>query len=420
MKQYDVAVLGAGPAGLAAALSSFTHGAKTILIERESKPGGILKQCIHDGFGLIRFKEKLSGPEYAQRFVEWVKQENIPIMTSTFALHINKDKDGFDLTLVNSDEGVFHVRAAALVLACGCRERTAKQVSIHGSRPAGIYTAGTAQYLVNVMGYLPCKRCVVLGSGDIGLIMARRLTLEGAQVIGVYEAKPSPSGLSRNISQCLQDFSIPLHLSRTVTRVFGDDRVEAVEISQVDDSMRPLRGTEEKIDCDGVILSVGLIPENESAETLGVLIDKATRGPFVDQNFMTRTDGVFSCGNALHVSDLVDYVSESGEIAGEQAARYTRSHEPRNLVPVRYSTEDFLYWVPQYFDAGSAGHKAVLYFRSREIERNARIQVKYDEKILMDKKYLSLKPPEMERIELDFSGVAPDAKGAVKITLSRG
>ena len=402
-KRYDVAVLGAGPAGLAAALTAKAQGANVLLIEREEKPGGILKQCIHDGFGLIRFGEKLTGPEYAQRYLDMVRDADIPLLTSTFASKIEKQEDIFDLTLVNADQAVFHIEATALVLAGGCRERTAKQVFIHGSRPAGVLTAGAAQYFVNIQGFLPCKRCVVLGSGDIGLIMARRLTLEGAEVLGVYEAKAEPSGLSRNIAQCLNDFQIPLHLSHTVTRVFGSDHVEGVEISRVDDDMKPIPGTEQRIDCDGVILSVGLIPENEPAESLGIELDRATRGPIVDQSGMTLVDGAFSCGNALHVSDLVDYVSESGDTAGCAAAKY-QPGKARKRIPVEADPASFLYAVPQRIDAASENLKPVFYFRSRDTLRNARVQLRCGEHVLFDKKYSVLRPPEMERVCVDLTG----------------
>jgi NADPH-dependent 2,4-dienoyl-CoA reductase/sulfur reductase-like enzyme len=417
MQRCDVAVLGAGPAGLAAALAAKAQGAGALLIEREDRPGGILKQCIHDGFGLIRFGEKLTGPEYAQRCLDMIYQAGIPLLTNTFASQIIKKGEIFDLTLTNADRGVFHVEAASLILAGGCRERTAKQVFIHGSRPAGVMTAGAAQYFVNIQGYLPCKRCVVLGSGDIGLIMARRLTLEGAQVLGVYEAKPEPSGLSRNIAQCLNDFGIPLHLSRTVTRVFGSERVEAVEISAVDADMQPIPGTETRVECDGVILSVGLIPENEPAEALGIELDRATRGPVVDQNGMTLLPGAFSCGNALHVSDLVDYVSESGDTAGRAAAAY-RPGKARKLVPVGAEADSFLYTVPQRIDAASENLKPVFYFRSKNTERNARVQLVCGNRVLFDKKYSVLRPPEMERVQADLTGA--DLSGGLRWTMQRG
>lgn len=408
MEIYDVTIIGGGPAGLAAGLAAKKQGAGTLIIEREKHAGGILKQCIHDGFGLIRLGEKLSGPEYAERYIKMVSDNGISILNSTFVIDVKRIDEYFELTLVNSSRGIFNITSKALILANGCRERTAKQASIHGTRPAGVYTAGLAQYLVNISGYLPCKRCVVLGSGDIGLIMARRLTLEGAEVVGVYEAKKTPSGLGRNISQCLEDYNIPLYLSRTITRIFGEDRVEGVEISEVDEGMNPYFGTEEYVECDGVILSVGLIPENEIAEGLGIEMDKCTRGPVVDQSFMTMMEGVFSCGNALHVNDLVDYVSESGELAGKNAAMYVNSKAPSKSIPVEYSNSDFLYVVPQRIDINSANKKAIIYFRSREIKHKAVIQVKSGDSILFNKTFGVLKPPEMERLEIDISKVNED------------
>ncbi|MEG1255843.1 FAD-dependent oxidoreductase [Clostridium sp.] len=423
---YDVVILGGGPAGLAAGLGAYEKGANTLIVEREERLGGILKQCIHDGFGLINFKEKLSGPEYAYKYIKEVEEKNIPVYTKTFVVKVEKidaidngentesstmtssknnrdsTKKIFKITLVNEENGVFHVLAKSLVLANGCRERTSRQVFINGERPVGVYTAGTAQYIVNILGYLPCKNCVILGSGDIGLIMARRLTLEGSKVVGVYEAKPTPSGLSRNISQCLDDFSIPLHLSHTVTKIIGQYRVEAVEISKVDEKMIPIKGTEEIVECDGLILSVGLIPENEIAETLGVEIDKNTKGPVVDQNFMTSISGVFSCGNALHVNDLVDYVSESGKYAGENAATYVKSEEEVGFITINASSKDFLYVVPQKINYLSRNEKITLYFRSKEVRKNVKVKLSYKNTILFRKTYSNLKPPEMERIEFNI------------------
>lgn len=401
MEKYDVTVLGGGPAGLSAALASFEKGMSTLIIEREKRLGGILKQCIHDGFGLVTFKERLTGPEYSERFIKLVNDKNIPRLMSTFVIEVKKVNMGYELTVVNSKLGIEKIWTKSLILANGCRERTAKQVFINGTRPAGIYTAGTAQHLVNIEGYLPCKNCVILGSGDIGLIMARRLTLEGANVLGVFEAKSTPSGLSRNIAQCLNDYNIPLHLSTTITKVFGCDRVEAVEIMQVDEKMQPVKGTEKVIKCDGVILSVGLIPENEIAEMIGVEFDKATKGPVVDQNFMTSAEGVFSCGNALHVNDLVDYVSESGKLAGENAAEYVLENNKRKQIAVETKGKDFLYVVPQKIDINSKNKNVVLYFRSRDVRDKMKVTVKSGENVLFTKKYMKLKPPEMERIQLD-------------------
>ncbi len=419
MENYDVVVLGAGPAGLEAALASTKNGASTLIVERESKPGGILKQCIHDGFGLIRFGERLTGPEYAEKYIKMVKENNIAITTSTFAIDVKKEDKGFVLHLVNNKKGVYEVKCKALILANGCRERTSRQVFIQGSRPAGIFTAGTAQYFVNIKGYMPCKKCVILGSGDIGLIMARRLTLEGAKVLGVYEAKPNPSGLTRNIVQCLEDYNIPLHLSKTITKIFGEDRVKAVEISSVDEKMNPIEGTEEIIECDGVILSVGLIPENEIAEKLGIKIDRSTKGPYVDQNFMTSLEGVFSCGNALHVNDLVDYVSESGKCAGESAAAYLSHNNNRELNTIVYS-KDFLYAVPQQIDTKSKNKQLTMYFRVKDIKENATVEINYHEKTIFKKKYKHLRPPEMERVLLNLDDIKFFQGKSLEIKMQEG
>ena len=322
----DVAVIGAGPAGLSAALSASRENASVLLIEREARPGGILKQCIHDGFGVIRYGERLSGPEYALRDIEALQKTTAKMELSTFATRIEKTDAGFLLTLV-SKRGIAQTEARSLVLATGCRERTAKQAAIHGTQPAGVITAGTAQYYINIMGQMPARRCVILGSGDIGLIMARRLRLEGAEVEGVYEAKETHSGLLRNVVQCLRDFEIPLHYCHTVTRVFGTGRVTAVETSRVDGNMNPVRGTEKIVECDALILSVGLIPENELAEALGARMNLKTLGPVCGNDQMTTVKGVFCCGNAMRVTDLVDHVSSSGEAAGRNAAQHARRNE---------------------------------------------------------------------------------------------
>lgn len=399
MQNYDVLVIGGGPAGLAAAIAAHKNGAKTLLVEREARLGGILKQCIHDGFGLVRFQEKLSGPEYAERFIDEFHALNMEAKTLTFVTRLEKSASGFSAVLVNRN-GVETVTAKALILATGCRERTAKQVNIHGTRPAGVFTAGTAQHFTNLLGELPTKKCVILGSGDIGLIMARRLTLEGAKVLGVYEAKSTPSGLTRNIHQCLHDYDIPLYLSHTVTRVFGADRLTAVEVAEVDEKMQPISGTEQILECDALILSVGLIPENELAETLDVQLDPKTKGPVCNAQLMTSVSGIFSCGNALHVNDLVDYVSESGEIAGENAAKYVKSE--RKEIPVKAGSR-LLYAVPQKLDLNSDNQKTVLYFRSRDILNGCTFKITVDGKTVFSKKYPFLRPPEMEKLQIDFS-----------------
>ncbi|MDR0530632.1 MAG: NAD(P)/FAD-dependent oxidoreductase [Oscillospiraceae bacterium] len=401
--QCGVCVIGGGPAGLAAAIAAEKEGAKVVLIEREARLGGILKQCVHDGFGLVRFGEKLAGPEYAERYLDLLKKTTVHVMLHTFVDNIRPHAMGWHLTVVTS-EGMRHIIASAIVLATGCRERTARQVAIHGTRPAGLITAGAAQYYTNILGQLPGRRCVILGSGDIGLIMARRLTLEGAQVLGVYEAKPVPSGLPRNIAQCLNDFGIPLHLSKTVTQVFGSERLEAVEIAEVGSNMQPVNSVRERVACDALILSVGLIPENELAETLGVELHPVTKGPLCDQNGMTNVPGVFSCGNAAHVNDLVDYVSESGESAGRAAARYAAKERAYlDIVP----DSSFLYAFPQRVDVTELGEKTVLFFRSRDECDRTRVIVKQNGRELFKKTYRKLRPPEMERVAVPITAVGP-------------
>lgn len=401
--QTNVAVIGGGPAGLAAAISASAQGAQVLLIEREARLGGILKQCVHDGFGVLRFGEKLAGPEYAQRFLNELKQHSSPpgghvqVLTQTFVDKIKPHPLGWKINLVTA-QGMRQSFAKAVVFATGCRERTARQVGIHGTRPAGVLTAGSAQYFTNILGQLPGRRCVILGSGDIGMIMARRLTLEGAQVLGVYEARATPSGLPRNVAQCLHDFDIPLHLRKTVTRCFGYPRLEAVEIASVDEHMQPIAGTEERVHCDALILSVGLIPENELLETMRVPIDPVTRGPVCDQHCMVAP-GIFCCGNAAHVNDLVDYVSESGEIAGAAAAYYV-AQETYQHVKIT-AGQGMMYAFPQQV-ALPAG-KFPLYFRVKEELGKSRVVVRLGETVLAKKTYPALRPPEMERVMLDLS-----------------
>ncbi len=411
---YDVIVLGGGPAGLAAAVSAHKNNAKVLLIEREKKLGGILKQCVHDGFGLIYFGERLTGPEYAGKFIKDFLSCGIDYKLNAFVTDAKKCDDGFQLT-VQSAEGMLRCFASSVIIACGCRERTSRQVFIHGDRPAGIYTAGTAQYYVNILGQMPTKRCVILGSGDIGMIMARRLTLEGASVEGVYEIKDTPAGLARNVHQCLRDFDIPLHLSTTVTNIYGEKRVEAVEVCKVDEKMNPIPETARKIECDALILSVGLLPENEVAQMLGVKLDPNTKGAVVDQTLMTNIPGVFSCGNALHVNDLVDYVSQSGEDAGKSAAEYCKKPTgDGKKIPVEYDKSKFLYVVPQYYDADK-GLPMTMYFRARNEIKNQRVSAVSDSGELISKKFRNLTPSEME--VLSFNEDVKPVGGKITVTM---
>lgn len=399
MDEYGVIVIGGGPAGLAAAISAKENGAQVLIIEREERAGGMLKQCIHDGFGLQRFGERLAGPEYVERFIDRVRELDIDVLCQTFVTRLEKRDERFYVTVVNST-GLKTLTAKSIVLATGCRERSAKQVFIHGTRPAGVFTAGTAQHFTNRLGVMPTKKCVILGSGDIGLIMARRLTLEGAQVLGVYEINPTPSGLTRNIHQCLTDYDIPLHLSHTVTRVFGKDRLEAVEVCAVDDSFKPMPETAERIECDALIVSVGLIPENELAESIGVAIDSHTKGPVCDGQLMTSVPGVFSCGNALHVNDLVDYVSASGEEAGRNAALYCARE--RHSVNINIGKE-FMYLVPQQLDLNADNSKLSFYFRSAAVLGKSTLRLKVDGEEVWSRKYPFLRPPEMQQLVLDMT-----------------
>lgn len=414
--EYDCVVIGGGPAGIAASTKASLKGARTLLIEREARLGGILKQCIHDGFGLHRYKEKLSGPEYTNKeIINLPKKVEVSLLT--FVTKVKKENDLFVLELITRD-GIKEIKTKNIILSTGCREKTSKQVAIQGTNPSGVLTAGTAQYYINILGKMPTKKCVILGSGDIGLIMARRITLEGGKVIGVFEAKDTPSGLTRNIVQCLNDFNIPLHLSKTVTRVFGVNRLEAVEVCDVDKNMNPIKGTEEKIECDGLILSVGLIPENELALSFNVKINPKTKGPYCDQTLMTSVDNIYSCGNCLHVNDLVDYVSESGEIAGSNAARTDK--KSRKLIDINCSDE-ILYVVPAYIDVNEDMEKVIFYFRSKDVYRNKvlKIYINDNEDEIFSKTYSSIRPPEMERLELNFNKLLVDTKKMkkVKITL---
>ncbi len=395
MENFDIIVIGGGPGGLAASIKA-SENTKVLLIERENKLGGILKQCIHDGFGVTKFKEKLSGPEYANREIEKLKKTNVTVLKNTFVTNITSENNEVIVTFVN-ENGVNKAKGKKLILATGCRERTSKQISIHGTNPTGVMTAGQAQYYINILGKMPCKEVVILGSGDIGLIMARRLTLEGAHVKGVYEVKSTPSGLSRNIAQCLTDFNIPLYLSHTVTRVFGKDRLEAIEVAKVDNKMKPIKGSEEIIKCDSLILSVGLIPENELAKEINVPLNRFTKGPDVDQTFETLVNNVYSCGNAMNVNDLADYVSENGEIAANDASKLLNNK--RDLKQVKFDSH-FGYVVPSFIDFHKSTEKMTFYFRARDEYKDKTLLIKQKGEVLLKRKYSHLRPPEMEKILL--------------------
>lgn len=392
----DLVIIGGGPAGMSAAVSAYENGIRDILIlERDDSLGGILQQCIHNGFGLHKFGEELTGPEYAARYEDKVKEYGIPYKLNTMVLDITEDKV---ITATNETDGVFQINAKAVILAMGCRERSKGALNIAGSRPAGIYSAGTAQKLVNMKGYMPGKNVVILGSGDIGLIMARRMTLEGAKVHAVCELMPYSGGLARNIEQCLNDFNIPLKLSHTVVKIHGGKRLEGVTIAKVDENRKPIKETEEYIPCDTLLLSVGLIPENELSKSADIELSRITSGAVVDQDRQTSIPGIYACGNVLHVHDLVDFVSEEAETAGKAAAEYINGKNENNQVTPLDTDGKIRYTVPQRI---TANNDTKVYFRVSNVYKNVKINVLSDDgTVVFSKKKQRVAPGEMECITL--------------------
>lgn len=396
--KYDVIVVGGGPAGMAAALSARESGVQRIaIIERDKELGGILNQCIHNGFGLHYFKEELTGPEYAGRFIKQIIESDIEVFCDTMVLHVSENHEVY---CVSKKDGCRTLEANAIVLAMGCRERTRGAIAIPGQRSSGIFTAGTAQYYVNMEGWMVGKRVVVLGSGDIGLIMARRMTLEGAKVIACVEICPYSNGLTRNVVQCLEDYNIPLILSHTITEIKGKNRVESVIISQVDECMKPIPGTEQEINCDTVLLSVGLIPENELTQATGIALDFRTNGAIVFENNETDIQGIFACGNVLHVHDLVDYVTLESIRAGKSAALYAKGQRSRGMALNMIPGEGLNYIVPQKIRIENIDKIVRIFFRVRKIYKQSEIVVECDGKQLCSYKREYMVPGEMESITL--------------------
>jgi NADPH-dependent 2,4-dienoyl-CoA reductase/sulfur reductase-like enzyme len=417
MKTYDIVIVGGGPAGLAAAVAAKEAGNDSILIlERDHELGGILNQCIHNGFGLHTFKEELTGPEYAYRFIKQVLDLGIEYKLNTMVMDIAADKT---VTAMNREDGMFQIPAKAVILAMGCRERPRGALNIPGYRPAGIFSAGTAQRLVNIEGYMPGREVVILGSGDIGLIMARRMTLEGAKVKVVAELLPYSGGLKRNIVQCLDDYGIPLKLSHTVVDIEGKEHVTAVTIAEVGPDRKPIPGTEERYTCDTLLLSCGLIPENELSRSAGVTMSPITSGPVVNESLETNIPGVFACGNVLHVHDLVDYVSEEAKRAGQNAVKYIndgcKEADNDNVIEL-FATDGARYTVPSTINKARMDDLLTVRFRVGDVYKNSFVSVYFDDERVMHNEKRILAPGEMEQIILQKKKL-DEYPGLKKITV---
>lgn len=408
MKKYDLVIIGGGPAGLAAAISAKESGIDDLLVlERDRVPGGILNQCIHNGFGLHTFNEELTGPEYALRFIDKAEKLGIEIMTDTMVMDV---KSGL-VTAMNRRDGMFEIETKAIILAMGCRERPRGALSIPGYRPSGIFSAGTAQHLVNIEGVMPGKRVVILGSGDIGLIMARRMTLEGAKVLAVAEIMPYSGGLKRNIVQCLDDFDIPLLLSHTVVNIEGKKRLSAVTIAEVDKNMKPIAGTENRYECDTLLLSVGLLPENELSKSAGINLSPLHKGPVVNDDLETSVPGIFACGNVLHVHDLVDFVSEEAERAGKNAASFIKNGQKSvsRIIPVK-AKGPVRYTVPEFVRPEAMEDRVTIRFRTGSVIKNGILKVYAGDKLLLNRKKNIFTPGEMEQVIIKKEDIPSEAE----------